>query len=219
MPGRRAPLPPSHNWHVLVELADTRNEEALTTVMHQVLEEGAERGFVEEAVVATTGAQRAAMWEVRHSVSEGNKKAGVGLTTDSAVPVSAVPEFIARATAAVHEIVPGLPIIVVAHLGDGNVHFIPFFSHPQWEALPDREAVGQRIKHAVNEVGHTLGGTFSAEHGIGQTLTGEMAIFKSPVELGLMRSIKQLLDPANLFNPGRLLPPSIAAASPNQELS
>ena len=219
MPGRRAPLPPSHNWHVLVELADTRNEEALTTVMHQVLEEGAERGFVEEAVVATTGAQRAAMWEVRHSVSEGNKKAGVGLTTDSAVPVSAVPEFIARATAAVHEIVPGLPIIVVAHLGDGNVHFIPFFSHPQWEALPDREAVGQRIKHAVNEVGHALGGTFSAEHGIGQTLTGEMAIFKSPVELGLMRSIKQLLDPANLFNPGRLLPPSIAAASPNQELS
>ena len=219
MPGRRAPLPPTHHWHVLVELADTRNEEALTTVMQQVLEEGSERGLIEEAVIAATGAQRAAMWEVRHSVSEANKKAGVGLTCDSAVPVSAVPEFITRATAAVREIVPGLPVIVVAHLGDGNVHFIPFFSHPQWEALPDREAVGQRIKHAVNEVAHALGGTFSAEHGIGQTLTGEMAIFKSPVELGLMRSIKQLLDPANLFNPGRLLPPSIAAASPNQELS
>ena len=128
MPGRRAPLPPTHDWHVLVELADTRNEEALTTMMHQVLEEGAGRGLIEEAVVAATGAQRAAMWEVRHSVSEGNKKAGVGLTTDSAVPVSAVPEFITRATAAVHKIVPGLPIIVVAHLGDGNVHFIPFFS-------------------------------------------------------------------------------------------
>ena len=170
-------------------------------------------------MIAATGAQRAAMWEVRHSVSEANKKAGVGLTCDSAVPVSAVPEFITRATAAVREIVPGLPVIVVAHLGDGNVHFIPFFSHPQWEALPDREAVGQRIKHAVNEVAHALGGTFSAEHGIGQTLTGEMAIFKSPVELGLMRSIKQLLDPANLFNPGRLLPPSITAASTHQELS
>ena len=219
VPGRRAPLPPTHKWHVLVELSDTRNEDALIEVMHQVLEEGSELGLVDEAVVATTGAQRAAMWEVRHSVSEGNKKAGVGLTTDSAVPVSVVPEFIERATAAVHEIVPGLPIIVVGHLGDGNVHFIPFFSFPQWEALPDREAVGQRIKHAVNEVGHALGGTFSAEHGIGQTLTAEMAIFKSPVELGLMRSIKQLLDPANLFNPGRLLPPSIPVPSTTQEPS
>jgi len=159
-------------------------------------------------VLAASGAQRAAFWEVRHSVSEGNKKAGVGLTTDTAVPVSAVPEFIERATAAVHAIVPGLPIILVAHLGDGNVHFIPFYTHAEWEALPDREAMGLRIKHAVNEVGHALGGTFSAEHGIGQTLTGEMALFKPPVELALMQSIKQLLDPGNLFNPHRLLPPA-----------
>jgi FAD/FMN-containing dehydrogenase len=208
VPGRRAPLPPTHKWHVLVELSDTRGEQELTDAMQSVLQQGAERGLVDDAVLATSGAQRAAFWEVRHSVSEGNKKAGVGLTTDTAVPVSAVPEFIERATAAVHAIVPGLPIILVAHLGDGNVHFIPFYSHAEWEALPDREAMGLRIKHAVNEVGHALGGTFSAEHGIGQTLTGEMALFKPPVELALMQSIKQLLDPGNLFNPHRLLPPA-----------
>jgi FAD/FMN-containing dehydrogenase len=217
VPGRRAPLPPIHKWHVLVELSDTRNEVALTDALQQVLAEGSERALVADAVVAASGAQRAAMWEFRHSVSEANKKAGVGLTTDSAVPVSAVPEFIERATAAVHRIVPGLPIIVVAHLGDGNVHFIPFFSFEQWEALPDRETVGLRIKHAVNEVGHALGGTFSAEHGIGQTLTGEMALFKSPVELAMMRAVKQLFDPANLFNPHRLLPPDNPIPSPTQE--
>ena len=219
VPGRRAPLPPSHPWHVLVELSDTRNEQALTEAMQQVLEQGSERGLIDDAVLASSGAQRAAMWEVRHSVSEGNKKAGVGLTTDSAVPVSAVPEFIERATAAVHDIVPGLPIILVAHLGDGNVHFIPFFSFAQWEALPDREAMGQRIKHAVNEVGHSLGGTFSAEHGIGQTLTAEMAQFKPAVELSMMRGIKQLFDPANLFNPHRLLPASPSHPSSTQESS
>jgi FAD/FMN-containing dehydrogenase len=208
VPGRRAPLPPTHKWHVLVELSDTRGEQELADAMQAVLQQGAERGLVDDAVLASTGAQRAAFWEVRHSVSEGNKKAGVGLTTDTAVPVSAVPEFIERATAAVHAIVPGLPIILVAHLGDGNVHFIPFYSHAEWEALPDREAMGLRIKHAVNEVGHALGGTFSAEHGIGQTLTGEMALFKPPVELALMQAIKQLLDPGNLFNPHRLLPPA-----------
>jgi FAD/FMN-containing dehydrogenase len=214
VPGRRAPLPQSHEWHVLVELADTRNELALADAMQQVLEQGSGRGLLEDAVVASSGVQRAAMWEVRHSVSEGNRKAGVGLTTDSAVPVSAVPEFIERATRAVHEIVPGLPIVLVAHLGDGNLHFIPFFSFSQWEALPDREALGRRVRRAVNEASHALGGTFSAEHGIGQTLTAEMALFKSPVELAMMRSIKQLFDPADLFNPKRLLPAAPPAPNP-----
>ena len=95
---------------------------------------------------------------------------------------------------------------VVAHLGDGNAHFIPFLRFDAWERLPDREATGAAIKRSVNDVAHALGGTFSAEHGIGRTLLGEMAAYKSAVELDLMRSIKQALDPHNLFNPGRLLP-------------
>jgi FAD/FMN-containing dehydrogenase len=101
-----------------------------------------------------------------------------------------------------------MPSIVVAHLGDGNVHFIPFLEFADWERLADRDATARRIRHAVNDVAHSLGGTFSAEHGIGQQLTEEMALFKPPVEVDLMRGIKRLLDPDNLFNPGRLLPPS-----------
>lgn len=203
---RRNPLSELHPWHVLIELSDTGAEDALQTTLEQVLERASEQDLLLDGVLARSGAQRAAMWEIRHSVSEANKKAGVGLTTDSAVPVSSVPAFIERATAAVHAIVPGLPIVIVAHLGDGNVHFIPFFTFAEWEAVPDPEAMAQRIRHSVNDVAHSLHGTFSAEHGVGRTLLNEMAHYKSPVELGLMRRMKQAIDPQNLFNPGRLVP-------------
>ena len=124
VPGRRAPLPASHPWHVLVELADTGRRELLDEVLQEVLEQGVAAGLVDDAVVAASGAQREAMWLVRHSVSEGNKKAGLGLNTDCAVPVSAVPQFIERATAAAHAVLPDLPIIVVAHLGDDRFRIL-----------------------------------------------------------------------------------------------
>jgi FAD/FMN-containing dehydrogenase len=207
VPGRRAPLSAPHRWHVLVELADTGGEEVLAAALQAVIAEGFEKGDVEDAAIASSGRQRADFWELRHSVSEGNKKAGMGINTDCAVPVSAVPEFIERATRATHSILPGVPIVVVAHLGDGNVHFIPLPSFEQWRSFDDADAISHRVKHAVNEVAHELRGTFSAEHGIGQQLTQEMSLFKPPVELDMMRGIKQLFDPQNLFNPGRLLPP------------
>ncbi|MEO6896431.1 MAG: FAD-binding oxidoreductase [Caldimonas sp.] len=208
VPGQRDPLGESYPWYVLVELADTCGEEALGAVLQDVIAEGLENGDVANAAIAVSGQQRADFWQVRHSVSEGNKKAGMGINTDCAVPVSAVPEFIRRATSATHSILPGVPIIVVAHLGDGNVHFIPLASFEQWRSFSDAEAVSHRVKHAVNEVAHQLRGTFSAEHGIGQQLMQEMNEFKPRVEVDMMRGIKRLLDPYNLFNPGRLLPPA-----------
>ena len=203
---RRAPLPAAHPWHVLVELADTGGEQALGEALQEVLERGLQAGLVLDVAIAANRSQRDAWWEVRHSVTEGNKKAGMGIATDPAVPVSAVPAFIERATAAAHAVLPGAPIIIVAHLGDGNVHFIPQASFEQWKSWPDPHAMAVRIKHAVNQVAHELGGTFSAEHGIGQALTGDMAEFKSAVELDLMQGIKTIFDPHKLFNPGRLLP-------------
>jgi len=208
VPGRRAPLPASHEWHVLVELADTGGEDVLVAALEDVLGQASEHGEVQDAVIAASGAQAAAFWELRHSVSEGNKKAGMGINTDCAVPVSAVPRFIERATAAAHSVLPGVPIIVVAHLGDGNVHFIPLASFEQWRSFGDANDVAHRVKHAVNEVAHELAGTFSAEHGIGQVLTQEMRLFKPEAEIDMMRGIKSLFDPLDLFNPGRLLPPA-----------
>lgn len=206
VPGRRNPLSELHEWHVLAELGDTHGGEEMTALMQQTLEHAAEAGLIHDAVLASNETQRAALWEIRHSVSEANKKAGVGLTTDCAVPVSAVPLFIERATQAVHAIVPGLDIIVVAHLGDGNAHFIPFFSFEAWGQLADRSSMANTMRRCVNDVAHELRGTFSAEHGVGQTGLPEMAHYKSAAELGLMRAVKNALDPHNLFNPGCLLP-------------
>ncbi len=206
VPGRKNPLSGAHPWHVLVELSDTGSGTELQDVLQQILEQASEQGLLHDAVVASNDSQRAALWEVRHSVSEGNKKAGVGLTTDSAVPVSSVPRFIAAATDAVRRLVPDLPILIVAHLGDGNVHFIPFFTFDAWNALPERDAMAAAIRRAVNDVADALGGTFSAEHGVGRTSLAEMAHYKSRVELAMMRTLKASFDPAALFNPGRLLP-------------
>jgi FAD/FMN-containing dehydrogenase len=218
VPGRRCPVAEIDSWHVLVELSDTGDASALAATMQTVLERALEAGLISDGVVAASEAQRKAMWLVRHSVSEANKKAGVGLTSDSAVPVSAVPAFIAQAMSAVHAIIPDLPFVIVGHMGDGNVHLIPFFSFAEWEALDDREAVGERIRHAVNDVAASLRGTFSAEHGVGRTLMEQMSRYKQPVELALMRAVKQAFDPSGLFNPGHVLPPpsaaDAAAASP-----
>lgn len=207
VPGRRVPVTGA-GWHVLVELSDSGDEAALDAAMGAILEEALARDLVTDAVIGTSEAQREALWAVRHGVSEANKKEGVSLTSDTAVPISAVPAFIAAATAAVQAIVPGLTVLVVAHLGDGNVHFIPFFPFAEWEALPDRDATARHLRRAVDDAAMALGGTFSAEHGVGATHVPEMARYKPPAELALMRAIKRALDPNDLFNAGRLLPPA-----------
>ena len=217
VPGRRCPLVDVSGWHVLVELSDTSDDAALDGAMQEVLERAFAGDLLGDAAIGASEAQRAAMWAFRHSVSEANKKGGVGLTSDSAVPVSAVPAFIADATAAVRAIVPDLRVVVVSHLGDGNVHFIPFFAFERWAALGDRDGVAARLRRAVNDVAAAHGGTFSAEHGVGQTLTAEMARYKPTVEIALMRAVKRAFDPKDLFNAGRLLPgtqPAEGAAPP-----
>jgi len=214
VPARRIPLDATYPWHILVELADGGNEEALNEQLQATLAEGFEAGLLQDAVLATSGSQRASMWEVRHSVSEANRKAGIGINTDCALPVSALPAFIERATAAAHKLLPGAPIIVATHMGDGTGHFIPLASFQQWQSLPDPEAFARAVKHAIHAVAHELSGTFSSEHGVGQVHTHEMESFKPAAELDMLRGIKALLDPANLFNPGRLLPaPSTPAAT------
>lgn len=206
LPDRRPPLAGDHPWHVLIELADTGSAAELSDVMEGVLQQAVEAGLVDDAAIAASEAQRAAFWRVRHSVSEANKKAGMGLSTDCAVPISAVPRFIDEATRAVRDLVPQVEVVIVAHLGDGNVHFIPFLGFDAWNALPDRDRTGAALKHRVNDVAHGLRGTFSAEHGIGRALLAEMAAYKPAVELELMRTVKRALDPMDLFNPGRVLP-------------
>ena len=205
-PGQQNPLDPAYPWHILAELGDAGADDALRTGLEHLLQRALSSGLLADAAVSSNEAQRAAMWKIRHSVTEANQKAGRGITHDIAVPVSEIPEFVRRVSPALEQRFAGIRIVIVGHLGDGNLHFIPLFDFDAWNAFPDQQAVIDEVHRLTYGVATELGGTFSAEHGIGQYLVAEMRQYKSEVELSLMRSIKHTLDPRGLFNPAKVIP-------------
>lgn len=204
--GRQSPLDPGHPWHILAELGDTSDEAGLRASLETLLQTAISSGLLTDAAVASNEAQRAAMWTIRHSVADAIQKAGRGIAHDIAVPVSKIPEFVRRVSPALEQKFAGIRIIIVGHLGDGNLHFVPLFAHRTWNAFPDQQAVIDEVHRLTYGVATELGGTFSAEHGIGRYLVAEMRQYKSEVELSLMRSIKHALDPRGLFNPAKVIP-------------
>ena len=205
-PGQQIPLDPAYPWHVLAELGDACADDGLRSGLEDLLQTALSSGLLADAAVSSNEAQRAAMWKIRHSVTDATQKAGRGITHDIAVPVSKIPEFVRRVSPALEQRFAGIQIIIVGHLGDGNLHFVPLFAHDTWNAFPDRQAVIDEVHRMAYGVATELGGTFSAEHGIGQYLVAEMRQYKSEVELSLMRSIKHALDPRGLFNPAKVIP-------------
>ena len=206
-PEVRLPVDPEAPYAVLIELSDTYAKADLDGLMEEVLSSLAERGWLRDAALAANESQRAAFWHIRHSISESNRKAGMGLSTDVAVPVKSLAIFVDQASRAVQSRWPELVIVLVAHMGDGNVHFIPRFSFEQWASLSHPSEVADAVRAVVHDVAISLGGTFSAEHGIGHVLVDELARLRSPLELELMHRIRQTFDPHGLMNPGKLLKP------------
>ncbi len=204
--GQKSPLDPKGPWHVLAELGDAADEPGLRSGLEHVLQTALSKRLLTDAAVAGSEAQRAAMWKIRHSITEANLKAGRGISHDIAVPVSKIPEFVRRVSPALEQRFPGIRIVIVGHFGDGNLHFIPQFSFDAWDAFQDPEAIVDEVHRITYGIATELGGTFSAEHGIGQYLVAEMRQYKSEVELSLMRSIKHALDPQGLFNPAKVIP-------------
>ena len=200
-PDVRLPTDPEAPYAVLVELADTWARADLSGLLEDALGRLAEAGKLRDAAIAASEAQRQAFWFIRHSIAEANRKSGMGLACDVAVPVRALPEFIDRASIAVTARWPNATIVLAAHMGDGNVHFIPRFTFEDWQALEDPAAFADTVRAAVHDEAAALGGTFSAEHGIGRVLPGELARLRSPLELELMRRVRDALDPAGTMNP------------------
>lgn len=204
--GVRNPLPQATDWNLLIEFSDRSSDEELREAMEDLLESAFEQGLILDAAIASSEAQCQDFWRIRHSVSEGNTKAGMSIVFDVAVPVSQVPAFVERACAAVSAQADWARASIVSHLGDGNVHFVLVFERTRWEALADQAGLLERVRLCVYDIVSELGGTWSAEHGIGRTLLKEMQRYKSPAELAVMRTLKAALDPKGLFNPGKLLP-------------
>jgi FAD/FMN-containing dehydrogenase len=200
-PNIRAPLVDKYPWYVLMEVSSQRDDARAT--LEAILERGMEDGIVDDAVIAANLDQRTAFWTLREVISPAQKPEGGSIKHDVSVPVAAVPQLIAEASAAVVKLIPGARPVAFGHLGDGNIHYN--VSQP---VGGDKAAFLARW-HDVHEMVHAivarLGGSISAEHGIGVMKRDELPHFKDAVALDVMRALKATLDPLNIFNPGKVL--------------
>jgi len=199
----RDPFASPYPWYVLFDLTSPREGEELSRLAESVLGEGLAAGEIDSAVIASSLAQGEELWRLRELMSEVQKAEGGSIKHDIAVPVARVPELVARANQLVELLIPGARPVPFGHLGDGNIHYN--VSQPPgmdraiflnyWEAL----------NAAVHEIVLDLGGSISAEHGIGRLKRDLLPHAKQPLELELMRKIKAVFDPNGILNPGKLL--------------
>jgi len=203
IPGVVDPLGSSSEWYVLCELSSSRAEETLDERLESSLAAAHERGWVRDASVAQNERERDAFWRLRESIPESQRKEGASLKHDISVPVSQVPRFIATAGDWVAKNVPQGVLVAYGHLGDGNLHF-NINQRPGTQAF-QLQAVEQKARRAVHDLVRDFGGSFSAEHGIGQLKVFELERYAPPAELDVMRSIKKALDPNGIMNPGKVL--------------
>ncbi|MDP2325853.1 MAG: FAD-binding oxidoreductase [Gammaproteobacteria bacterium] len=202
--GSRPPLGVDSPWHLLVEVSTSRNDPGLGSQVQDFLVRMQAAGLVTGGVVAASGPQRDALWRLRHSMSEAQKKEGASIKHDVSVPVTSMEQFLVQATSAVGKLVPGVRVVAFGHLGDGNVHFN--LSQPREADSSEFLARWGEISHCVHEIAIHLGGSFSAEHGVGALKVGELACWRGGVPLELMRTIKRAIDPLGIMNPGKLFP-------------
>ena len=202
--GHADPMAGQQPWRVLLDLTGQAPPGRLREPLETALADAMEAGLLSDAIIASSEAQAESLWQVREAQAEVQRRAGSGIKHDVSVPVSLVPEFIARADAALERAYPGHQICTFGHVGDGNIHYNPI-EPPGWEAARWVAETG-RINRIVHDIVADLGGSITAEHGVGRLRMAELVHYKSAVEIDLMRRLKRAFDPANILNPGKVLP-------------
>jgi len=197
----RDPLDSKHRWYVLMELSSSRDD--VDTTLESILAEGMDQGIVDDAVIAANLSQRSAFWKLRDEMSAAQKPEGGSIKHDISVPVAAVPDFIEQANAAVVKLIPGARPIPFGHLGDGNIHYN--VSQPVGADTADFLGRWHTVNAVVFEIVLRMGGSISAEHGIGVLKRDELPEVKDKVAIELMRAIKAAFDPLGIMNPGKVL--------------
>jgi len=203
IPGVADPLDQNTPWYLLVELTSPNPRQDLGTLLTAALEEAAAGGTIVDAMLATSLAQAQAMWKLRESVPEAQRRLGASLKHDVSVPVSAIPALIAEGSALARRLAPEGDVISYGHAGDGNLHF-----NVSQKAGTDVEgfiARGPALELAMFDLVESLGGSISAEHGIGRLKAAEFARRADPAELAVMHELKRALDPKGILNPGKVL--------------
>ena len=202
MPEVRVPFDAPPGWCVLVELGLPPGFGGAEAALAGLLDAAMEAGLVLDGAVAASEAQRAGLWQIRESLPEANRRIGAVSSHDISVPLGAVPEFIDRAGVALAWL-GDWRINCFGHLGDGNLHYNVF--PPCGGRRQDHEGQRDAIKTAVHDLVDAMGGSVSAEHGIGRLKVGDLERYGDPGKLAAMRAIKTALDPAGIMNPGAVL--------------
>jgi D-lactate dehydrogenase (cytochrome) len=197
----RHPMDARHPWYVLMELSSSRDD--ARAALESILEKALEDGILDDAVIAASLSQRQAFWKLRDEMSAAQKPEGGSIKHDISVPVAAVPAFIAEADAAVVKLIPGSRPVPFGHLGDGNIHYN--VSQPVGGNAADFLARWHDVNAVVFAIVMRMGGSISAEHGIGVLKRDELPDVKDKVAIELMRGVKAMLDPLGIMNPGKVL--------------
>ncbi len=202
IPGAQAPLAESP-WYLLVELSGGGDDATLRGALEEFLGNALESEAITDGVIAQSGDQAKRLWALRETISEAQKIEGISIKHDISVPVSKIAEFVERTDRALQEAFPGIRIVTFGHLGDGNLHY----NQSKPEAGENAAFISSQpeVNAIVHELAHELGGSISAEHGIGQLKRQEMLRYKDALEMEMMRSIKRTFDPQGLMNPGKVL--------------
>lgn len=199
IPDTRHPFESAYDWYALIEVAASSQRE----VVEAALVEAMEQDLVNDAILAKSAAEADALWRLRHSISEAQRPEGACLKHDIAVPIGEMARFLERGHALVGQMQPEARLVAFGHVGDGNLHY---------NVVQPKEADGERFRAdgraltaAIYDLVTELGGTISAEHGIGVTKKADLERYRSAIEIDLMRRLKRALDPQNTLNPGKVI--------------
>ncbi|MGR3464782.1 FAD-binding oxidoreductase [Limimaricola sp.] len=197
----RVPLDPVPEWMVLVELGLPEGlapEDSLAAIFEAAVGAGISR----DGVIASSEAQSEALWAIRETIPEANRRIGSISSHDISVPLSALPDFIDQGGPALRAL-GDVRINCFGHLGDGNLHYNVF--PPKGRDRSEFEDIRPKVKALVHDLAHAFGGSVSAEHGIGRLKVGDLERYGDPVKLAMMRAVKSALDPHGILNPGAVL--------------
>jgi FAD/FMN-containing dehydrogenase len=203
VPGTRDPFDAPHPWYVLAEASLAAGDAAFAERFESSLAAAIEGGAVRNAAIAASEAERAAFWRLRETIPEAQGREGASLKHDISVEPVRLPAFVEAGRALLERLAPGARLVAYGHLGDGNLHFN--LSEPAGGDGGALAARTEEIRRAVHDLVAAHGGSFSAEHGIGQSKVGELERYENPAALDVMRAIKQAIDPQGIMNPGKVL--------------
>ncbi|MDG2108019.1 MAG: FAD-binding oxidoreductase [Woeseiaceae bacterium] len=193
IPDSRLPFTEKESWYVLIDVAIEDDKVRLERALMDALE----IGLICNAVVAKNSTEAEKLWRMRHSIAEAERAEGKSLKHDISVPGSRMQEFLQRGDQLLSSISPDARLIVFGHVGDDNLHYNV--------TVPNESKEGELVTGAIYDLVDELGGSFSAEHGVGQLKRHYLLKYRSTAEISLMRTLKAALDPENILNPGKVI--------------